>query len=326
MKKPIQLTGLLLSAALIVLARDAVAQDASGLSSPPRTYGWWAPERQITLPPEGKLIPEETVSGKLVPAGQHPNGQFSYALEIENTNDRPLTIPLLKILDPGLSNLVYAVNGSIKYDDVAGDAYLEMWSYFPPKQPGLPEGQYFSRTLGETGPMQKITGTSDWRNFSLPFDRTGTATAPTRLEINLVLPGRGTVYLRPINLDEYSPNNQGPQPVSAGWWPETAAPWIGGIGGPVIGCFGGLLGVLAGKGVARRLVLAIWRCLIAAGVISLIAAIVGFVTRQPDFVTTPLLIFGIILTTVMGAIWPTAKRRYDELEIRRMASMDAMRG
>jgi RNA polymerase sigma-70 factor (ECF subfamily) len=72
-----------------------------------------------------------------------------------------------------------------------------MWSYFPPIRPGVPEGQYFSRTLGAagSGPMGQIAGTSSWRTYTLPFDRTGTSAPPSRLQFNIFLPGRGAVYI-----------------------------------------------------------------------------------------------------------------------------------
>ena len=123
-------------------------------------------------------------------------------LKIENTNDAPLQLTIFKIEKPRIQSATYAVLGEIKYDNVQGSGYLEMWNYFPPVSPGLPEGQYFSRTLGEagSGPMGRISGTSSWRPFALPFDRTGTTNSPTRLEINIFLPGRGVVWLGPPRL------------------------------------------------------------------------------------------------------------------------------
>ena len=123
-------------------------------------------------------------------------------LKIENTNDAPLQVTILKIERPAITSTTYAVLGEIKYENVQGSGYLEMWNYFPPLSPGLPEGQYFSRTLGEagSGPMGRISGTSSWRPFSLPFERTGMTNVPTRLEINLYLPGRGVVWLGPPRL------------------------------------------------------------------------------------------------------------------------------
>ena len=261
------------------------------------------------------------------------DGQSVY--KFENTNDTQLQIQLVKIFKPKLSTTAYAITGQIKYDNVQGDGYLEMWNFFPPVHPGMPEGQYFSRTLGESGEMGKITGTCDWRDFSLPFDPTGASGPPTRLEINLILPGRGTVYVTPVKLVKYS---AGFSPVSssssgfsnptvaAGWWSANTNLWIAGIGAPLSACFGPILGVLASRGKARRLVLGLWRCCIAAGILCLIAALVAFKTGQPDDVRITLIVFGVVYTTIYSAIWPRAKKCYHEFEIRRMTSMDAAGG
>ncbi|HTV41471.1 MAG TPA: hypothetical protein VMF08_12890 [Candidatus Sulfotelmatobacter sp.] len=261
------------------------------------------------------------------------DGQSVY--KFENTNDTQLTIQLLKIVKPKLSTTAYAITGRVKYDNVQGAGYLEMWNYFPPLRPGMPEGQYFSRTLGDSGEMGKITGSCDWRDFTLPFDPTGASGPPTRLEINLILPGRGTVYLTPVKLVKYSAgfsqssgttgsNTDGSPP--AGWWSADAAPWVGGIGGPVIGFFGGLLGWLSQKGRARQFVLAAWKCCIVFGIGCLIATLIAVIAGQPWFVAMPLLVFGVVSTGIFSATWSAARNRYDELEIRRMASMDATGG
>ena len=194
----------------------------------------------------------------------------------------------------------------------------------------MPEGQYFSRTLGDSGEMGKITGTRDWRNFTLPFDPTGASSPPTRLEINLILPGHGTVYLTPVKLVRYSGgfSSAGETSVNAtadnGWWSPEIAPWIGGIGGPLIGCLGGLLGWLSQKGIARRIVLTTWKCCIVFGIACLMATVIALVVGQPWYVTMPLTVFGVVCTGIFGIIWPAARKRYDEFEIRRMTSMDAM--
>jgi hypothetical protein len=135
--------------------------------------------------------------------------------------------------------------------------------------------------------MGKITGTCDWRDFSLPFDPTGASGPPTRLEINLILPGHGTVYITPVKLVKYSAgfslssesdrSNSG----AAGWWPANAAPWVGGIGGPLIGLMGGLLGWLSQKGMARVFVLTAWKCAAAFGLVCLIATIIAVSSGSP---------------------------------------------
>jgi hypothetical protein len=118
-------------------------------------------------------------------------------LKIENPNDGPLMTRLLTIEKPPINAMRYAVIAELRYENIQGTGYLEMWSEFP-------EGRYFSRTLGEpgTGPTSQLSGTSGWREFSLPFDRSGTTNAPTRIEVNLHLPGRGVVYVGPLKLIE----------------------------------------------------------------------------------------------------------------------------
>ena len=256
--------------------------------------------------------------------------------KFENTNDTQLQIQLVKIFKPKLSTTAYAITGQIKYENVQGTGYLEMWNVFPPAHPGMPEEQYFSRTLGDSGEMGKITGTCDWRDFSLPFDPAGASGPPTRLEINLILPGRGTVYLTPVKLVKYSAGfslssesdrsnsgSSGGWNPAAGWWPAHAAPWVGAIGGPLIGFMGGLLGWLSQKGIARAFVLTAWKCGIAFGLVCLIATAIAVIVGQPWFVAMPLFVFGFVSAVVFSTTWSAARKRYDEVEIRRMASMDA---
>ena len=88
-------------------------------------------------------------------------------------------------------------------------------------------------------------------------------------------------------------------------------------------CLGGLIGLLAGKGKARNFVLATIKFFIALGILSLIAGVIAIVSGQPYAVWYPLLLPGFILTLVFSLNLPSIQRRYDELEIRRMTSIDA---
>src|SRR5262249_8964656 len=107
------------------------------------------------------------------------------------------SVNVLTIDQPGITASNYALSGQVRYEQVDGVGELELWNHFPTG------GQYFSRTLGETGPMQKLHGTSGWRSFTLPFDAKD-APAPTRLVLNVVLPGPGIAYLGPVTLTEES--------------------------------------------------------------------------------------------------------------------------
>jgi hypothetical protein len=241
------------------------------------------------------------------------------ALKIENTNDTGLRVVLLTVEKPKISKSMYAIEGEVRYDDVKGDGFLEMWNYFAPEKSGMPEGQYFSRTMGESGAMGKITGTSDWRPFSLPFNSTGANGAPTRLEINLILRGHGTVYLSPFKLVQYKNAKS-----SQAWWTPQAANMAGAIGGSVIGLMGALIGTLASFGKGRNLVLGLVKFQIGLGAALAVGFIVALAESQPYAVWYPLALGAIILLPT--AIWmgPSIKRRYEERELRRMQSLDVL--
>jgi hypothetical protein len=114
--------------------------------------------------------------------------------------------------------------------------------------------------------------------------------------------------------------------ASHSWWSAKQGGMIGGIGGSVIGCFGGLLGCLAGMGKARKFVLTATKIFIVLGIFLTIAGLVAVVLKQPYAVWYVLLLSGVILTSVFWTNLRPIKRRYDDLEIRRMASIDAMGG
>ena len=62
--------------------------------------------------------------------------------------------------------------------------------------------------------------------------------------------------------------------------------------------------------------------LAGVGIVSLIAGIVALVFQQPwDIWLPPLLVGGILLTVSVG-IFPVLRRRYEQLELRKMAAMD----
>jgi len=270
--------------------------------------------------------------GKLADAGQSLGGKPAtvdgrLALKLSNTNDTPLQVQLLKIIQPPISKKVYAITGEIRYEGVRGDGYLEMWNCYPPSKPGEMEGRYFSRTLGESGPMGRISGTSSWRALTLPFDRTGTTATPARLEINVFLPAQGTVYVGPLKLVEYAGSLVDAVTSQANaWWSDRQAGLIGGIGGATIGCLASLLALMASRGLARSFVLGMLQALLGLGAVSFVAGIVALCVKQPYGVWMPLLLAGVLLLAIIPHRLRQIQRQYADLELRRMSSVDIVRG
>lgn len=298
MKKLIQLNLLLL---LISSASAQDSQSQKSLSTEPQKilhdYDWKELARQQTLP--GELI---SMDGGSV-------------LKIESTNDSPQDFLVMKISDPAIIEKAYFLVCTMKYENFDSqigrrDSFMHLLCSVPPAALAG-DGRTITH-LAENG--SGIAGTRDWKPFQFAVVRDALEGLPTKLELHLVLQSRGTIYIRPIRI--YG--------VTGSWWSPQQIGLIGGIGGSVIGCFGALLGLLASKGTARTFVLATMKIFIALGILLTIAGFVAVVSSQPYAVWYALLLPGVILTLVFSLTLPSIQRRYDELEIRRMTSVDAM--
>lgn len=240
-------------------------------------------------------------------------GSPGHQLKIENSKPGPLTVTVLTIQKPPVTGPRYAVRGQVRYDNVEGTGYLELWSHFPDG------GQYFSRTLADQGPMMKLQSTSGWRDFVLPFDATG-APPPTRLVLNVVLQGRGTVFLGPLQLnDEKGSASAGPEDSTT----SRLTGMAGGIAGAVVGGMGAVIGVLTSLGRARRFVMASAASLTAVGALAFIAGIVAFASSQSYSSFYPvLLLLGFLTSVVPLGLLPVIRKRYEEIELRTMRAHD----
>src|SRR5215470_6609986 len=230
--KPILLV--LLSAIIFTAAARADEQLIS-------TFSW------KELADNGKLT-----AGKLTGAPDN-------ALEVDDHGVGAMSATVLTIVQPKITTDSYAITGEVRYDNVEGDGFLEMWSHFGET------AAYFSRTLGLAGPMAKLTGSSDWRAFTLPFNAKGASSRPSKLVLNVQLPGKGSVLLRNLKLVQ-STSFEGAATQTGAWWSDRTAGIVGGVGGALIGCLGALIEWLAARGKAHRFVVNAVRVLIAAGV------------------------------------------------------------
>ena len=261
----------------------------------------------------GSAHAEETVR-KITWAGSLPEGaargpERSGSVTVTSMSDEGLTVTLLELEEPGITKLRYALKGRVRYENVDGAGYVEMWNVFD-------EGRYFTRTNLDQGPMRAITGSSGWRDIVLPFDATGGNAPPRGLLINVVLPGRGKVTLSPMTLVE----------LEEGEWPSGSGGMSGlwgGIAGAVVGTLGGLLGWLGGKGRAKTLVLLGFRVMMTAGAVALAIGILSFVKGAGYDVYYSLVLIGGIAFLVSASALPRLQKQYESIELRRMSALDA---
>jgi hypothetical protein len=221
------------------------------------------------------------------------------------------TFPLTAIDVADLGTTGYEIRGQVRYDDVAGTSYLEMWSVFPDG------GRFFTRTLATDGPMAVLSGTSDWRAIELPFFLNG-SNPPRRLEINVVLAGAGSVDVGKLEL----------VPLAAGegtdgaWLSQRELGIVGAVVGSTIGLFGALIGALVGRRRGRGFVLPAMTAAAVVGAALIVLAGIVLYVGQPLSVAYVLFLPGAILALACGLGVPRVRRLYAEAELRRMRALD----
>ncbi len=287
--------GLVIGLSLLLSASAVSAEEVL------REFSWTAVSR-----------PGPSPAGEVLPAG----GAASFEqLKVQNSQGQPLIVNVLTVESPAISSARYAITGQVRFDGVEGTGFLEMWSHFPDG------GRYFSRTAATVGPMKSLSGSSGWRQFVLPFFNKEGGPPPTRLEVNIALPGRGTVYLGPVRLVQYAPN-ENPLAVAGQWWGDQGGGLLGGIAGSILGCLGALVGWLAATGRARRVALGTLKVMILLGVIALAGGGFALLRSQPYAVYYPLLLLGFLCVVIPAGLFRAIRKRYEEIELRRMRAMD----
>jgi len=211
----------------------------------------------------------------------------------------PTTTPVLGIDAPPIVGDSYAVLGSVAYEDVSGEGYLELWSVF------ADGSRYFSRTLDARGPMAKLAGSSSARPFALPFSLGDRSDKPTRLELYVVLPGAGQVHLSGVRLES------GLERAQAWWSPEQAG-WIGAVSGSALGMLGGLVGTLCSLGRGRRFALGALAAMAGFGAVGALVGMAALATGQPFAVWYPPLLGGCLAAVLGIVLRPTARRRFED--------------
>jgi hypothetical protein len=97
-------------------------------------------------------------------------------------------IRLFEIVAPDAEKCMLTYRATMKSEDLEGQAFLEMWCRFPGR------GGFFSRGLN-----QVLKGTTKWSSYEIPF-RLKKGECPDLVKLNLVVEGRGKIWIRDIEL------------------------------------------------------------------------------------------------------------------------------
>jgi hypothetical protein len=103
--------------------------------------------------------------------------------------------------------------------------------------------------------------------------------------------------------------------------PNSFGAWFGVIGGGLgglAGLLGATAGMLAPRGLGKRFILTVWVGLIAIGVLMLLFGGYAWAVGQPWFIWYGPLLCGLILTVVMGSLFPMIAAGYRQAEHRRI--------
>ena len=104
------------------------------------------------------------------------------------TAEKQKVVTLFETGDVDVENARLIYRARLKSNTLAGKAYLEFWCSFSGK------GEYFSRGLNSA-----ISGTSDWVELETSFFLKK-GENPDNIKLNLVINGKGTVWIDEIEL------------------------------------------------------------------------------------------------------------------------------
>lgn len=226
--------------------------------------------------------------------------------EIEvHGQEGPTNTMVIAVDDPPVPSHQYLLKGQIRYAEVAGVGHLEMWSTIPGK------GSFFTKTLADSGAMGRLTGTSAWRDVELPFF-SEPGLLPERITVSVVLPGKGTVWLKPFTLTTAA--GMSATGVSGGW--------LGGIVGVIGGTLGGAIGVLASMRKTRPIGLYLAVTGAVLGAATAASGLVLLALGNSREVWYPLLLGGGLVAIVLACLIPRIRGNIAADELRHMRALD----
>jgi len=139
---------------------------------------------------ELKRFPVDSLDGIITQSGTELDKDTSSdgrgSLRVVATG--PNVVRLFEITDVDVENARLLYRAKLRSKQLEGQAYIEMWCHFPGK------GEFFSRGL-----QSPVTGTMNWITAETPFFLKE-GEKPDLIKLNLVVDGKGTVWIDDIRL------------------------------------------------------------------------------------------------------------------------------
>lgn len=101
---------------------------------------------------------------------------------------QPEVVRLFEAGDVDIEDARLIYQAKVRTENVEGQVYLEMWCHFAGK------GEFFSRGL-----QTPLTGTNEWTTEEIPFFLKK-GENPDNVKLNLIINGKGTVWIDDIRL------------------------------------------------------------------------------------------------------------------------------
>ena len=108
------------------------------------------------------------------------------------TATEPTIIKLYETGDIDLENARLFYQAKLRTEGIEGQVYLEMWCHFPG------QGEFFSRAL-----HAPLSGNQEWISQETPFSLKK-GQNPDNIKLNLVINGKGKVWIDDIRLSKAS--------------------------------------------------------------------------------------------------------------------------
>lgn len=104
------------------------------------------------------------------------------------TTSKPTTVRLYETGDIDIENARLIYQAKLRTEGLEGQVYIEMWCSFTGK------GEFFSRAL-----QSPLSGSNEWTSQETPFFLKK-GENPDNIKINVVVNGKGTVWIDDIHL------------------------------------------------------------------------------------------------------------------------------